>query len=302
MHKISERQNSDESMELLRAYTWFYLRAKHWHAARLAGTLVLALLVPVIVFWKPAWGGILGALAGAWVLVGRTVLMWVEDRSVRLAVTIQEQFDSELFGLEWNTNLAGQQAALEDIHTAAQKVHRERRLRKLRNWYADSDSAAWPLNVILCQRASAVWGRRSHYGYAIFVLSFGILWFIAGVVMASVARATLGDYLIAVFLPSQPAFLDTLELVRGHRQQSQAKAALEEKTTDLWNKGVENPHSVTRQDCREVQDQSYVLRRKGIQIPETVYRIRRSQDEKAMQAAVARLLKTKPSVDISDPS
>jgi len=288
---ISERQNSDESMELLRADSWFYLRAKFWHAVRLAGTLILALLVPVIVFYKPGWGDLLGALAGVWVLVGRTILIWLEDRSVRMAVTIQEQFDTELFDLEWNSSLAGRRAAREDIHTAAEKVRWKRRLKKLRDWYADADSVAWPLNVLLCQRSSAVWGRRSHYGYAMFVLSLGILWFMAGVVMAVVANATLGAYLITVFLPSQPAFLDTIDLVRGHLQQSKAKAALEEKTTDLWNRGAEQAASVTEQGCREVQDQAYTLRRKGIQIPQLVYWFRRKQDEEAMRAAVAHLVK-----------
>jgi hypothetical protein len=109
--------------------------------------------------------------------------------------------------------------------------------------------------------------------------------------MAVAASASLGSYLITVFLPSQPAFLDTIDLVRGHLQQSKAKAALEEKTTDVWRKGIEQPGSVTGQDCREVQDQAYTLRRKGIQIPQVVYRFRRKQDEEAMRAAVALLVK-----------
>src|SRR5664280_785514 len=104
---LSERQNSESSLELLRADSRFYLRAKRLHALRVAGTLVLALLAPVLLFWKPGWADFVGALAGAWVLVGRTVLSWFEDRSVVKAVTIQEQFDVEVFGLEWNDGLAG---------------------------------------------------------------------------------------------------------------------------------------------------------------------------------------------------
>ena len=55
---ISERQNSTESIELLRADTHFYLRAKRLHALRVAGALILALLAPVILFWKPGSGGL----------------------------------------------------------------------------------------------------------------------------------------------------------------------------------------------------------------------------------------------------
>ena len=287
---ISEQQNTPESLQLLRADTRLYVRAKRWHALNLAGTLLLALFAPVILFWEPGWGDVVGALAGAWVLVGRTVFSWFEDRSIQKAVTIQEQFDVEVFGLEWNDGLAGPKVAPEDIHAAAEKIQ-GKKIERLRDWYPEADAAPWPLNVILCQRSSAVWGRRGHYEYAIFVLGLGIAWFVAGLVMTAAAHVTLAGYLVKVFLPSQPAFLDTVDLSRGHLKQSQAKEALELKTTDLWNKGVANPGSVSEHDCREVQDQSYALRRRGIQIPQLIYRLRRKQDEAAMRAAAANLMK-----------
>jgi len=288
---ISVRQNSDESMELIRADTRYYILAKHLHFVRMIGTLVFALFAPVLVFWEPTWGGGVAALAGGWVLVGRTLLSWLEDRFVLRAVTIQEQFDVELFDLDWNAGLAGPMAAPEDISSAASKVHKDKQVSKLRNWYADADRAPWPLNVVLCQRSSAVWGRRGHALYAFVVLGLGVAWLVAGLVMATVTHITVGGYLIKVFLPSQPAFLDTLDLFRGHLRQSQEKEALELTTTELWNRGVGDLASVRAQDCRKVQDQSYRLRRRGIQIPQLIYKLRRKQDEKAMQAAVAHLIK-----------
>jgi hypothetical protein len=278
-------------MELIRADTYYYIRAKRVHFLRVVGTLVFALLAPVLVFWEPAWGDGVAAIAGAWVLLGRTLLSWLEDRFVLRAVTIQEQFDVELFDLEWNESLAGPKAAPEDISSAAMKVHKDKQASKLRDWYANDDQAPWPLNVLLCQRSSAVWGRRGHIQYAFVILGLGVAWLIAGLVMATVAHITVGGYLIKVFLPSQPAFLDTLDLFRGHLSQSQAKEALELKTTELWTRGVGDLDSVTAQDCREVQDQSYQLRRRGIQIPQLIYKLRRKQDEKAMRAAVSRLIK-----------
>jgi hypothetical protein len=298
---ISQRQNSDASMDLLRADTWYYLRAKRWHALKVGGTLLLALAAPIVLFWEPGWGDWLGALAGAWVLAGRTVLSWLDERHVHQAVTIQEEFDVDLFDLDWNDALAGSKAAPEDIDTAARKIVKEADLERLRNWYADADSAVWPMNVVLCQRSSAVWGRRNHFGYAYLVLGLGITWFAAGLVMASLApNPSLAHYLVIVFLPSQPAFLDTVDLLRGHLRLANAKKALEEQTTALWTRGVQSPGLVTQQDCRDIQDQTYRLRRAGMQIPQIIYRIRRKQDEAAMQAAVARLLKMSPPVDAQE--
>ena len=276
-------------MELLRADTWYYLRVKRWHALKIAGTLLLALAAPVVLFREPSWGDWLGALAGAWILLGRTVIAWREDQNVRRAATIQEEFDVGLFDLDWNEALAGPKVAYEDIHPAAQKITREKKLKKLRNWYPDSvDRVPWPLNVVLCQRSSAVWGRRDHFRYAYLVLTLGIIWFVLGLVMFSVANVSLAEYLVIVFLPSQPAFLDTIDLFKGHLRTARDKEALESQATKLWERGSSPLGVVTAQDCREVQDQSYRLRRSGMHIPQIVYNILRNQDEDAMRAAVDR--------------
>ena len=290
---IAMSQNSNENMELLRADTWYYLRAKLWHAWKIAGTLIFALAAPVVLFLVPSWGDWLGAVAGAWVLAGRTVLAWVIERNVYKAVTIQEEFDVNVFDLEWNEALAGPKAAPEDVHTAAMKIHKEKKLNKLKNWYADADSVPWPLNVVLCQRSSAVWGRREHYRYAHLVLALGITWFVTGIILFSVANVSLADYLIIVFLPSQPAFLDTIDLFRGHIGVAREKERLEIQTTKLWNEGTKNLDSITEEDCREVQDATYRLRRSGIQIPQVVYNFLRKQDEDAMRAAVEKYVNSR---------
>lgn len=220
---ISKRQNSSESLELIRAYSYYYKWSKRTHFVRLLGMLVLAILAPVILFWHKDWADVVGAIAGLWVLAGRTILSWIEDHFILKGVTVQEQFDVELFDLDWNDALAGSKAELEDIHGAAKKNTNK----GLKNWYPDVvDQAPWPLNVIICQRSSAVWGRRDHFVYAYFVLGLGAAWFIAGLVMFAAAHVTLADYLIIVFLPSQPAFLDTIDLYRGHLAQSKARVGV----------------------------------------------------------------------------
>ena len=281
-------------MELRRALTWHYMLAKRWHAGKVAGTLVFALAAPIVLFWKPEWGGLVGAVAGVWVLAGRTILSWLDRRHIQKAVTIQEQFDVDIFDLEWNYSLAGHKIAPEDIHAAANKVRKGKQVERLRNCYPNVDGAVWPLDVLLCQRANAVWGRRGHNRYAYLIVSLGVIWFIAGIVMAIFAHVTLAGYLVKVFLPSQPAFLDTVDLFLGHRNLSLEKEALENDITALWEKGVSNPADVTRKDCRKFQDKTFRLRQSGMQIPQVVYLAFRKRDEIAMHAATARLLSSLP--------
>ena len=289
--RIAERQNDPDMLLLLSAGTWHYMRAKRWHFLRVLGMLALAAAAPLITFLWPDAATVVGAAAGAWVLVGRTALAMAERRDIRLGATTREQFDVDLFGLDWNSSLAGPRPAHEDVVSAAAHVRNDARLR---NWYAPTGDAPWPLDVLLCQRSSAVWGRRTHYGYAYTVLVLGVLWFIVGLAIFAADNLSLSAYLVGVFLPSQPAFLDTIDLYRSHLRQSSERATVEGATDGLWVRGISSPGAVTAEDCRRIQDQVFRLRREGPQVPQWFYRLRRGSDERAMRAAVSHLLSQLP--------
>jgi hypothetical protein len=284
---IAERQNDDDTMELLCAATWHYGVAKRWHLVRVVGTLALALAAPVITFWLPQTADWVAALAAFWVLAARTLLGKAEDMGMHAGVTAQEQFDTEVFGLPWNEALAGRRLGQEDIIDASNHIRGEARARQ-KNWYADTTKAPWPLNVVLCQRASAAWSRRDHQNYARILATVASTWFVAGILMGVAAHVSLAGYLIMLFLPSQPAFLDSIELIRSHWTAGEEKARVEDLTDSLWGKGVADPTLVTIADCRAVQDHSYRLRRHSPQVAEWYYRVRRDRDEDAMIRATER--------------
>jgi hypothetical protein len=293
---IAERQNAPDALKLLRAYTWHYRVAKRWHFLRVLGTLTLAAAAPVITFHFPGAAGEVAAIAGGWVLLGRTLLIWVEQRQSRLAANIQEQFDVDLFQLVWNEGLVGKRVAEEDIIDAARHVEDDT---KLRDWYAPTAHAPKPLDVLLCQRSSAVWGRRTHFGYAVVVGTIAGGWFLAGIGMGLIAHVSLAGYLIKLFLPSQPALLDSIELVRNHLRQSARKRELEELADSLWEAGCRTPTGVTSQDCRDLQDQSYRLRLDGPGVAQWYYTVRRTRDQRVMAAAVEALLEKLPQSESS---
>lgn len=284
---IAVRQNDDDMMELLCAATWHYGTAKRWHLVRVVGTLGFALAAPVITFWFPQAAAWVAALAALWVLAGRTVLAKAEDAQMLAGVTAQEQFDTSVFGLPWHEALAGRPLGHEDVVHASDHIKGEARVKKL-NWYADTTTAPWPLNVIICQRASAAWSRRAHLNYARVLTTAAGAWFVAGIIMGIAAHVSLAGYLVMLFLPSQPAFLDALELVRSHRTAGVQKARVEAMADDLLEAGAANLGAVTIADCRAVQDHSYRLRRHSPQVAEWYYRLRRDRDEEAMKRATER--------------
>jgi hypothetical protein len=284
---IEVEQNTGESLELLRAFSWRYQMAKRWHFVRILGTLLLAAAAPVVTFWIPSATDAVAALAGVWILVARVALSSAENRDLRRGAIIQELFDTRLFRLGWNASLVGVTPAPEDISDAASRVRDDS---SLRNWYASTGNARWPLDVLLCQRSSAAWGRRAHGAYAYTILGIGLAWLVAGVIMGVVAHLSLADYLVKIFLPSQPAFLDTADLFLSHLNRSHDKERLEHNIDELFATGAIDLSRVSAEDCRRIQDNAFQLRRDGPQVAEWFYRLRRGRDERAMRAAVARLL------------
>jgi SMODS-associating 4TM effector domain len=286
---IAERQNNADVMELLCAAAWHYQVAKRWHFVRVVGTLGFALAAPVITFWLPQAAAWVAALAALWVLAGRTFLGKAEDSEMDAGVTAQEQFDTELFGLPWHEALAGRPLAHEEVISASDHIRGAARIKK-ENWYANTDKAPWPLNVVLCQRSGAVWSRRTHLCYAQILTVAAWAWFLAGIFMGIAAHLTLGGYLIMLFLPSQPAFLDAMDLIRSHRSAGEQRMRVEAKADALWERGVMDPTLVTATDCRAVQDLNYRQRRHYPQVAEWYYRLRRAKDEDAMKRATESMI------------
>jgi hypothetical protein len=117
----------------------------------------------------------------------------------------------------------------------------------------------------------------------------GALWFLVGLVLALARDMTLAHYLVRLFLPSAPAYLDAVELARAHNQHGEARQRLENDITDLWERRSDNPSVPTVEDCQRIQDGAFVLRRSGPRAPNWFYKIRRAQSTAATTAGARAL-------------
>lgn len=270
---ITARQNEPQHLTRLLAYSHEYWVAQIWHSLRVSVTLILALASPLILIFLPHLSDLLAASAGAWLVIGRTVFTALEDGHHAEAVRIQELYDTRLFQLPWNAALAGREPAPEDVELAASGIKSSARYR---DWYdVDLRGLAWPADVLLCQRQSAIWSRRDHRAYAFALAIAGAGWFAVGLIVAIVRDMTVGDYLVKLFLPSAPAYLDAVDLALSHWRHSAARRALEEDISDLWAGHDSNPEIPTAEDCRRIQDRAFTLRRHGPRVPDWFYRLRR---------------------------
>jgi hypothetical protein len=269
---IKERQNEPPHLQRLLAYSHLYRNAQWWRRARALGAFVLAAAAPAVALLVPATGDFLAAISAAWLVLGRTILTWLEQRGTGQAACTQELYDTSLFFLPWNTALAGRPPSPEDVAAAARHIKDDT---PYRDWYSiDLGTTPWPGDVLLCQRQSMVWSRRDHHAYGTAILAGGIVWLTAGILVAVIRELTLASYLIKIFLPSSPAVLDSLELARAHWRHAAAREEVEHQIYDLWKAHQTSPAAIPVAQCREIQDAAFLLRRDGPRVPALFYRLR----------------------------
>jgi predicted pore-forming effector associated with SMODS systems len=285
--QITRRQDQPEHLQRLLAYSRYYQVAHRWRRARTLGTFVLALAGPILAIFVPATSDLVAAISAGWLVLGRTLLTWLEQRTALEAVRVQELYDTSLFNLPWNAALVGRRPVPDDIAAAARHITNDI---PFHGWYSiELGDTPWPADVLLCQRQSAIWSRRDHRSYGTAVLVAGVSWFLVGLAVALARDLSLADYLVKIFLPSAPAFLDSFELARQHWHHAAARTHVEDKIHDLWQTYTSEPTSLTVEACREIQDSVYLLRRDGPRVPSIFYKLRRANSEASTQAGTVAL-------------
>jgi hypothetical protein len=284
---IFELQNSSTSLRLLASQRHLYTQAKHLQRWRVIGTIGLVAIAPLIYYLIPNSRAILAGVGGMWLLISRVVLEGIEAKKIKQAAKIQEQFDVELFKLPWNRVLVGDRLSPELISSADKSYTGDRE--KLKDWYTDTGNAPYPLDVLLCQRASLVWDWRLRRHYAWGISALTALLFSLGIILAVATNLTLLDYLLALLIPSLAALLKGVEVARAHFKIAAEKEEIEREISHLWEAGLRDPTSVSREQCRCIQDCVYILRSKGPLVPDKWYIWLRDRYRVDMQSAVAEL-------------
>ncbi|MER6274450.1 S-4TM family putative pore-forming effector [Streptomyces sp900105755] len=263
---IPRRQDEDEFVKLRAAARTTYDTADRIRMVQSLSTIALAIAAPVLALFWPKASNILAITAAVWLIAGRTWIKSLHRRQHLQGVKYQELYDVGLFGLAWNTAVAGPRRQIrEEANATRWKV-----IDKDRGWYENVPDVPWPLDALACQVQNLIWSRRNHRAYT------RILWTALGVLCAAAAGIwaakgfSIDDFLVKVFVPLAPALLDLSELPRQHRDAAQAREQLEESIDDLWQQHAAG-HLVTTADCREIQDSIFELRASNPPVPTWVH-------------------------------
>lgn len=274
MPEIAERERAEINRIRRAAKTRFYARADRAGLIGFTGSLLLALCAPVALLFFPVAGPALGAAAGAWIFITRFGLERLRCEWQLKGVCAQEEFDTEVLGIEWNDSLA-RRLAPEEIRGAAGSLCDEQ---GFKSWYPTEGQDSWPTSVLICQRSNAVWASRQHRSFALLLRAVTISWGAIGIGVSILHGASLQEYLTTILLPSLPGLLDATEISNRHFDLASRREAISEDLVALIRAG-----GATQSQIRETQDRLFALRRDGIPVPKRFYRHIREDYERDMR-------------------
>lgn len=280
LNDIPRRQASDENRRLLRA------RHRNYHAAKLTqGLLVLvSILLPVIGVWigpqVPEFRPYL-ALAALILLVLETALFdQVQKDRLKRGAKLQEQFDTDVFGMPWNRFVTGAPVEHEDVRRLSIKPLSEKREAHFKAWYEECIGRL-PLHLarLIGQRTNISYDARLRRRYGEWLLALTIL-FGAVLLYSGLYKEMQFSDLIMSLVPFLPILTWSL---RERRQQVNAAISLSNLNSEwdkIWSKALAGADSeILTTESRSLQDAIYQHRERSPLVYDWIYYIFRSVNE-----------------------
>lgn len=285
---IKKRQNEPEALRLLITQRRLYRKAKRWLGFRWGGMAIIGVAAPLATVAWPTNAVVSGAIAGLWLFIGRTLMLWAQEQLTARAASVQEQFDFYVFQMP-ECAKRSTMLTLEEIYDIAgpdDQIHAAAEKEKLIDWYPIDTENTGAISVAIAQRANASYTDRLLRSTAIVWTVVTAVWTLALIVMSVVLDLSLSTFIIGVMLPVLPAFLDVVQYVRSVWRSAATRRALAHSIEKRLS-GESDP--VKGQDLLVWQERLFDLRRSTPDIPDFLYKLRRKVNERAMHFAANQL-------------
>lgn len=286
--EMVSRQDEPKALRLLIAQRRLYSRAKRWLAIRWFGMLAIGLAAPVVSVIWPRLAVVAGAIAGLWIFLGRTLLVFAQSSATTKAAALQEQFDFYVYGMPQSIERSGM-PLMEDISKiAGPDTHLKEMATKeeLLGWYSINPQDAGAVTVAISQRANAAYSDSLLRTTAIVWGVATAVWGVILIVISIIARLSLLTFIAGVLLPILPAFLDVVQYVvgvwRSAKDRRDLANSIERRLGDVGE-------TLEGADLLVWQERLYDLRRSAPQVPDRIYKIKRAVNERAMKSAADQL-------------
>jgi hypothetical protein len=264
-------QNTEKGLRYLAAQKQIYNEARRFK--NLSYVLVLfPILVPFCKQWLPElenWYAIVDI--AILVLVNVFFDLW-EKQKINTAARIQEEFDTDIYGISWNSVEADEKVSKETVIEAASRLESSKR--PTTDWYnKDILTVREPtLQILLCQRENVAWEARlkkiaSNYFLYAFLIVLGIAIFLFFQHHGMDNFQLVKDYI----LPCLPCLWLLWIGYKAFSESSKTFENVENKIVQFFENYKKTQTVPSEQELRSLQDRIIKSRKENTVIPEWLY-------------------------------
>jgi hypothetical protein len=290
-NSITERQNEEPFMRLLRARSQTYREASRLLLIQLLFVVLLPVVGAVSALIWPKLGPYVAFTSLVIAVLDEAWLDRLQRRKVKLAAKICEQFDCELLEIPWNKLASGRLADPEQIEMAANAWRGGNN--NLRNWYPSEISDA-PLRVarIICQRTNAWYDSSLRQSYEAWLLALVCIVFIGCLFVGVWESLSLLDLTATVLTPAAPALIWCLREQFRQRDVVEMSETTKTEAESLSEMIASSECDVDKclRSSRDLQNGIYARRDASPLMLPLVYRLRRKKMEVSMKAGATQML------------
>ncbi|MBD9704016.1 hypothetical protein IHE56_18410 [Streptomyces sp. ID01-12c] len=288
VNNINSRQNSEKSINLIKAFSAAYAHIKRYEAARFFGSFLIAaasIFMAAIRETSP----ILVAIGVAWALTSSIALAQLARRWATEGATIQEHFDTHLYEMEWKSGRS--KVEPERIHILSLRFRGSEE--KLRDWYPDVSGLLSPFGVLICQRSNVAWDIQLRRRWKAAVEFFLLAWCLAGVTVGIAQELTVLEMILRWFAPSSGLILLAWDTVRTQQsiisERSELCSRISAELDWIAPSIGKTATNRLKSTCREIQDGIYATRAQTAAVPRFFYNHFRKNDQEAMETAAGEI-------------
>lgn len=251
------------------------------------------LLLPMASCGAFTWGlSLTPFLATVALLFGLVEILFIDSwlkRRLAEGAKLQEEFDCEVLGMQWNELVAGEKVDHERVHSASRNRLDSKSEQQLRDWYPTAVGRL-PLHLarVLCQRENLMYDGRVRGFYSNVLATCLVLFFVAALAYGLVADLRMAEWVVGILAPATPALMWAAREFRRQRHTTESLEVLKAEADKLWKKAATGgtPEAIYA-SSRELQNAIYNHRLNSSLIFDFLYRFRREDLEDEMNAGAA---------------
>ena len=284
MNNITTEQNNPNLIELLKAQRVAYSQCKKFHFFDVISILI-AITFPLVAIIKPDYQNAINAFGVLWTVSYLLTELYRKSKTTQGA-TIQEQFDTELYGINWNKLLCKNKVNVDTIQELSSKYKGN----DLQNWYSIKIDNSLPkeIAIILCQRINFSWEINQRKKFVSFLAIITIIYYLIYIIIGFAQNIGFFDLLI-LLSPSIPFLVFSVQNILSLKSHINSKNETLNYIDSELDKYKTSRSIPNLEQLRQIQDTIFTERTVPEKVPDWFYRLNKSTNEKFIDNLIIKI-------------